>query len=185
MQNQILDFLQKQISPELQQKLAQNLNIDLNAIDKGITNLSQTLLNQLQSNQQLKDLLAKLDKDGDGNISNDIQRMINETGTNVPESMKNLGAQIASHLTPDELNKLAASMGIDKDKVVEAIHNLGPVILQQMQSLRANPATSNLMAFVDKNVDQNALNNVVNKLDGFGKSLFGKPDATKDSGKDI
>lgn len=184
MQNQILDFLQKQISPELQEKLAKNLNIDLNAVDKGITNLSQTLLNQLQSNQNIKDLLAKLDKDGDGSIANDIQRMINETGTNVPESMKNLGAQIASHLSPEELNKLATSMGIEKEKVVEAIHNLGPVILQQMQNLRANPNTSNLMAFVDKNVGEKTLNDAVNKLDSFGKSLFQNP-AEKDKGKDI
>ncbi len=184
MQNQILDFLQKQISPELQQKLAKNLNIDLNAIDKGITDLSQTLISQLQSNQQLKDLMSRLDKDGDGTISGDIQRMINETGTNVPESMKNLGAQIASHLTPDELNKLATSMGIDTDKVVEAIHNLGPVILQQMQNLRANPNTSNLMAFVDKNVGEKNLNDVVGKIDNLGKSLFQNP-AEKDKGKDI
>jgi hypothetical protein len=98
--------------------------------------------------------------------------------------MKNLGAQIASHLTPDELNKLAASMGIEKEKVVEAIHNLGPVILQQMQNLRSNPTTSNMMAFVDKNVGEKTLNDAVNKLDGFGKSLFQNP-AEKDKGKDI
>lgn len=185
MANQILDFLQKQISPELQDKLAQNLNITRDALKSGINNLADTLIDQLENNPNIKNIFNSLDKDGDGNISDDIQRMISEHGPNIPESMKNLGAQIASHLTPDELNKLAASMNIDTAKVQDVVQNLSPVIMQQMQNLRSNPTTSDLMAFVDKNVDQNTINNVVNKLDDFGKSLFGKPDATKDSGKDI
>lgn len=185
MANQILDFLQKQISPELQDKLAQNLNVTRDALKSGINNLADTLIDQVQNNPNIKNILDTLDKNSDGNIADDIQRMINENGANIPESMKNIGAQIASHLTPEELNKLAASMNIDTAQVEEVIHNLGPVIMQRLQDMRSNPTTSDLMAFVDKNVDQNTINNVVNKLDSFGKSLFGKPDAAKDSGKDI
>lgn len=185
MSSQITDFLKKQISPELQEKLASNLNIRIDDIDKGVSNLTETILRQVESNPALKNVLTNLDKNGDGSIADDIERMITETGTNVPEGMKNLGAQIASHLTPDELNKLAVSMNIDPAKVQEALDQLGPVVMQQLQNLRSNPATSGLMGFVDKNVGEDKIASAVNKLGGLGTSIFGKPDVTKDNGKDI